>query len=65
MPALVVALAATRLRDLGVDVPAAIAEPEHRLWELLAAEDPDSAHGKYNALVQRIVSFERALVCVS
>jgi hypothetical protein len=65
VPALVVALAATRLRDLGVDVPTAVTEPEHRLWELLAAEDPDSAHGRYNALVQRIVSFERALACVN
>ncbi len=65
MPALVVSIAATRLRDLGVDVPLALEEPEHRLWELLAEDDPDSAHGRYNALVQLIVSFERALACVA
>jgi hypothetical protein len=65
VPALVVAIAATRLRDLGIDVPDGIAEPEHRLWDLLAADDPDSAHSRYNALVQRIVSFERALACVA
>lgn len=65
VPALVVAIAASRLRDLGLDVPASVNEPEHRLWQLLAEEDSDSAHGRYNALVQRIVSFERALACVA
>lgn len=65
VPALVVSIAASRLRDLGLDVPAGVDEPEHRLWELLAEEDSDSAHGRYNALVQRIVSFERALACVA
>ena len=34
-------------------------EPEHRLYLTLAAEDPDSAHSRYNALVRRLVSFER------
>jgi hypothetical protein len=65
VPALVVALAASRLRDLGVDVPAGVVEPEHALWALLAEDDPDAAHGRYNALVQLITSFERALACVS
>jgi hypothetical protein len=30
---------------------------------MLAADDPDRAHGRYNALVHRLVSFERALAC--
>jgi hypothetical protein len=60
--ALLVASFATRLRREGVAVPEhAIADPEHRLYELLAREDPDSAHGRYNALVRRLVSFAHAL----
>ena len=62
--ALLVASFATRLRREGVAVPEhAFADPEHRLYELLAREDPDSAHGRYNALVRRLVSFARALPC--
>lgn len=58
--ALLVSMAATRLRQLGFDVPPAIAEPEHRLWDKLAQEGVDAAHGRYNALVRRLVSFQRA-----
>lgn len=65
-PALLVASFATRLRREGIAVPEhAIAHPEHRLYELLAREDSDSAHGRYNALVRRMVSFARALPCAS
>ena len=64
VPALLVAIGAPRLRELGVPVPErSIAGPEHRLYALLAATDPDSAHSRYNALVGRLVSFERALAC--
>jgi hypothetical protein len=64
--ALLVASFATRLRREGVAVPEhAIADPEHRLYELLAREDPDAAHGRYNALVRRLVSFLHALPCAS
>jgi hypothetical protein len=38
--------------------------PEHRLYLRLAADDSDSAHSRYNALIRRLVSFERALACV-
>jgi hypothetical protein len=62
--ALLVAIGAPRLRLLGLDVPAGPENPEHRLYHLLAREDQDSAHGRYNALVRRLVSFERALGCV-
>jgi hypothetical protein len=62
--ALVVAIGAPRLRRLGFDLPADLpALPEHRLYELLAREDPDSAHSRYNALVRILVSFERAAEC--
>ena len=48
----------------GLTVPAhSIDDPEHRLYELLARMDPDAAHSKYNALIRRLVSFERAFEC--
>lgn len=65
IPALLVAIGSPRLRALGVAVPPGPAHPEHRLYRLLAAVDPDAAHGRYNALVRRLVSFERALACAS
>lgn len=59
--AMLVAMAAPRLRAVGVEVPdVRIERPSHRLYDLLAAEHSDSAHGRYNALVGRIVSFARA-----
>ncbi len=62
--ALLVAIGAPRLRELGVPVPErSVAAPEHRLYALLAATDADSAHSRYNALLRRLVSFERALAC--
>ena len=61
---LLVSIAAPRLRDLGVLVGAPLPDPEHRLYERLAHEDPDSAHSRYNALLRRLVSFESALECV-
>lgn len=58
--ALVVAMAAPRLRALGIEVPPGGGErPSHRLYELLAAADL-GAHSRYNALVRRVVSFARA-----
>jgi hypothetical protein len=62
---LLVAIGAPRLRSLGIAVPATGALPEHRLYALLARERPDSAHSRYNALVARLVSFERAMACAS
>jgi hypothetical protein len=65
--ALLVLVGAPRLRSLGVEVPAGDhpASPEHRLYARLRSEDARTAHGRYNALVGRLVSFERALSCVS
>ena len=51
-----------RLEGLGVEVPRPVPdEPEHRLYDLLAAKAPDDAHSQYNALIRRLVSFEHAL----
>ena len=58
--ALLVSIGAPRLRQAGIDVPDPLSSPEHRLYERLAAEDSDAAHSRYNALVRRLVSFERA-----
>jgi len=63
--ALRVSIGAARLSSLGVDVPKPLSSPEHRLYELLCEDDPDGAHSRYNALVRRLVSYERALECVS
>lgn len=58
--ALLVSIGFPRLRMLGIDVPEPIATPEHRLYALLARGDVDAAHGRYNALLRRLVSYERA-----
>jgi hypothetical protein len=52
------------LRDRGILIAAPLPDPEHRLYERLAREDPDSAHSRYNALLRRLTSFESALECV-
>jgi hypothetical protein len=65
IPALLVAIGAPKLRSLGLEVPEDLpSTPEHRLYDLLSDSDPDSAHSRYNALIRRLVSFERAMACV-
>jgi hypothetical protein len=41
-------------------LPSPFNEPDERLHLLLARDDADGAHARYNALVRRLVSFERA-----
>lgn len=66
IPALLVSIGAPRLRQIGVPIPeSTLPEPEHRLYLLLARTDPDSAHSRYNALIRRLVSFERAAGCAA
>ena len=63
--ALLVAVGAPRLKSLGINLPDSLPEnPEHRLYDLLEREGSDSAHSRYNALIRRLVSFERAAECV-
>ncbi|HEY3135068.1 MAG TPA: hypothetical protein VGL29_03350 [Blastocatellia bacterium] len=63
--ALLVAVGAPRLKRLGINLPDSLPEnPEHRLYDLLEREGSDSAHSRYNALIRRLVSFERAAECV-
>jgi hypothetical protein len=62
---LLVSIGAARLERLGFTVRDPLPSPEHRLYELLAAEDVDAAHSRHNALIRRLVSFERAAECAS
>jgi hypothetical protein len=63
--ALLVSVGAWRLSALGLQLPEPLESPELRLYERLSAEDPESAHSRYNALIRRLVSFERAAECAS
>ena len=61
--ALLVAIGARRLRAAGLTVPEAPgwpAQPELALYQTIA-ETATDAHSRYNALIRRLVSFERAL----
>ncbi len=63
---LLVSIGAPRLRRLGLEPPEALAGAvEHRLYQRLAASDPDAAHSRYNALIRLLVSFERAAECAA
>jgi hypothetical protein len=63
--ALLVSIGAPRLRSVGIELPSPIPSPEHKLYLLLAREKGDAAHSAYNALLRRLVSFERAAACAS
>jgi hypothetical protein len=62
--ALLVSIGAPRLRRLGFVIPRTIADPEQRLYALLTRDHSAAAHSRYNALIRRLVSFERAAECV-
>ena len=61
--ALLVAVGAKRLRAAGLQVPQAGLpdEPELALYTALGAMYPGDTHSRYNSLIRRLVSFERAL----
>lgn len=63
--ALLVAIGAPKLRSLGLNLPRTLPpNPEHRLYDLLALDGSNSAHSRYNALIRKLVSFQRAMECV-
>ena len=65
IPALLVAIGAPKLRKLGMSLPTTLPpNPEHRLYDLLSVSGSDSAHSRYNALIRKLVSFQRAMECV-
>jgi hypothetical protein len=64
--ALLVSIGASRLRSIGLGLPSPIKSPEHRLYLRLARENgDDAAHSAYNALIRRLVSFERTAQCAN
>ena len=64
--ALLVLIGAPRLRSLGIEIPPhSVSDPERALYDRFAVEDSDSAHGRYNALIRRLISFEQAAECAN
>ena len=61
IPALLVSIAPTRLRSLGVDVKVLSTEPEHALYERLCADNVSDPYARYNSLVRELDSFMEAL----
>lgn len=61
--ALLVSIGAPRLRAAGIDIPSALPQAEHRLYHRISETHGNAAHARYNALLRRLVSFERALSC--
>lgn len=58
---LLVSRFATRFADAGEPLPAPpLSDPERRLYALLDADQGTGAHGAYNALTRRLVSYLRA-----
>jgi len=65
IPALLVSIGAPRLRRIGLNIPElTFSSPELRLYHKLRDLHADAAHSQYNALIRRLVSFERAAECV-
>jgi hypothetical protein len=60
-PALLVAIGAPRLQQLGIEVPA-LETPEHRLYDLLEREDSDSAHSRVQDMKDAEMMFSHGLV---
>ena len=66
VPALLVSIGAPRLRRLRLPVPEEVVpSAEIKLYLRLARSNLDGAHSQYNALIRRLVSFERAAECGS
>lgn len=63
--ALLVSIGAGRLRSVGIGLPSPIESPEHKLYLHLMRETGDAAHSAYNALIRRLVSFERTAQCAT
>ena len=64
VPALLVSIGATRLSRAGLKLHSPIQDADQRLYLVLAETCGDDAHSQYNALIRKLVSFERALECV-
>ena len=60
---LLVSIGAPRLSVFGHRLDAPLVNPEERLYILLRETHGDGAHSQFDALVRRLVNYERAL-CV-
>jgi hypothetical protein len=58
--ALLVSIGAPRLRPLFPGLAPTLPDADLRLYALLKVTHGDGAHGRYNALLRRLVSFQRA-----
>lgn len=58
--ALLVSIGAPRLRPFYPDLATPLPDAELRLYALLRATHGDGAHSRYNSLLRRLVSFQRA-----
>ena len=59
-----VLVGAPRLRSIGVEVPRAKGRPESpesALYAAICENGAGNEHSQYNALIRRLVSFERAM----
>ena len=63
--ALLVSIGAPRLSQAGLAIPRILPDAEHGLYRALALQGENDAHSQYNALIRRLVSFERSLECVT
>jgi hypothetical protein len=62
---LLVSIGAPRLSRLGIVVARPWPSPEIRLYRVLELDFGDAAHSRFNALIRRLVSFERSYRCVA
>ena len=58
---LLISVGAPRLERSGIRISQPFPSPESRLYAMLYREYGDATHSRYNALVRRLVSFERSL----
>lgn len=58
--ALLVSIGAPRLHALYPDLAPPLPDAELRLYTLLRARHGDGSHSRYNSLLRRLVSFQRA-----
>ena len=61
---LLVSVGAPRLRGLGLTISTSLPSPEQRLYRVLRERHGDAAHSRYNALIRRLVSYERAAAAI-
>lgn len=63
LEALLVSHAPEALAEVGVDLPAPIADPDFALFRLLESQHGDGAHSKYKAYRLQLARYLRAARC--